>query len=959
MRLIIVCSIWITLVVSLWAQTSNFKTHNLSSALPGAQGKVLFKDRAGKMWIGTNQGLLEFNGFEFRHITRPDTGIKEVTAIYEDLYRRLWIGYADGAVFNYTISGLKLWSPEEGLPRAPIRAFMEDFQRQLWIATYGEGLYVFDGRRIYNLDEKDDGLTGDDVYTMTRDHQGRIWAGTDHGISICTFENNQKKVETLGVKDGLPDQIVRSLHADAQGNIWIGTYDQGVIRYKITEKKFDLPLIPNWDHGVVSAIELMEGKELWIGTEDAGLWRYSLLWHELKKITETPGLINAKITALKKDHEGNLWVLNNQENIFLCQRQFDYLPTPGLEVQALLSNQFNRIYIGTPNGLYAHSRRDTIWQLVHSTQGLNILALYEDQYGTLWIGTFGQGLLWLNPENGAKKWFTEKEGLANNAVLSITGAGGQIWLATLGGITALHLSQPVFRINPELQHVNQLKKFSNYVYHVRSDESERTWFGTDGYGAYYWQDGKMQPLTFLTGVLDSIQQKDLKSVFSITSGSDSSLWLNGGQTIYRLKGNYLKKIYASPTRQLITSIHAIDKENILAIENGKILIINANNGIFTRYDQGQGRIKAEGNLNCIHSDGSPNVYIGTADQLILYSSLRENITRQPKTIIDRITVQGIPVDLRDPIQLKPQQNQITISYSGVWYNNPAEVLYKYRLKGYDPDWRVSRDHEAGYANLLPGPYTFELMSAVDGQWSANIMATIQIHIAKPLWQKLWFIILTLVSLISLVLYVIKLRDKELQRMSMLETERAKSQLAALQAQINPHFLFNSFNTLSTIIEEDPPLAVEYVEKMSDFFRSMLALRDLEFISVDEEINLVRNYSYLLEKRFGQAIKLSIELPKHFYQLFLIPLTLQILMENAVKHNIVSKTKPLTINIFSQDNKYLVMVNNRQPKHEQTASTGFGLTSLIKRYELIKENIIIENKEESFTVKIPTIQKIQS
>ncbi len=959
MRLIIVCAIWIAFAASLWAQTPSFDSHNMASSLPGAQGKVLFKDRTGKMWIGTNQGLLEFNGFEFQHIMRPDTGIKEVTAIYEDLYRRLWVGYADGAVFNYTISGLTLWSPEEGLPRAPIRAFIEDFQRQLWIATYGEGIYVYDGRKVINLDVKDDGLSGNEVYTMTRDHQGRIWAGTDHGISICTFENNQKKVEILGVKDGLPDQIVRSLFADAQGNIWIGTYDQGVIRYKVKEKKFDTPPIPDWDHGVVSTLELLEGKELWIGTENAGLWRYSLQMHELEKMTETPGLLNANITALKKDHEGNLWVLNNQENIFLCQRQFDYLSTQGLEVQALLSNQSNLIYIGTPRGLFVHFGHDTTWQLVHGTEGLNILALFEDQYGTLWIGTFGQGLLWLNPENGAKKWFSEQEGLANNAVLSIAGAGGQIWLATLGGITALHIAQPVFSKDPELQHVNELKKISNYVYHVRSDEIDRVWFGTDGYGAYYWQDGKMQPLTSLTGALDSMQQKDLKSVFSISSGRDSSLWLNGGQTIYRLKGNTLKKIYQSPTRQLITSIHAIDKENILAIENGMVLIINANNGSFTRYDQGLGSNKAEGNLNCISQDGFRNVYIGAAHQLILYSSLRENISRQPKTIINRITVQGIHQELRDPLQLKPHQNQITIGYSGLWYNNPAEVLYKYRLKGYDPDWRVSRDHEAGYANLLPGPYTFELMSAVEGQWSENNMATIQIQIAKPLWQKLWFIILSLVSLISLVLYIIKLRDKELQRMSVLETEKVKSQLAALQAQINPHFLFNSFNTLSTIIEEDPPLAVEYVEKMSDFFRSMLALRDLEFISVEEEINLVRNYSYLLEKRFGQAIKLNVELPRHFYQLFLIPLTLQILIENAVKHNIVSKSKPLTVNISSQDDKYVVVVNNRQPKNEITISTGFGLNSLIKRYELLKEHIIIENNEDFFTVKIPTIQKMPS
>ncbi len=193
-------------------------------------------------------------------------------------------------------------------------------------------------------------------------------------------------------------------------------------------------------------------------------------------------------------------------------------------------------------------------------------------------------------------------------------------------------------------------------------------------------------------------------------------------------------------------------------------------------------------------------------------------------------------------------------------------------------------------------------------------------------------------------------------MNLLEIEKAESELAALKAQINPHFLFNSFNTLIAVIEDDPKAAVEYVEKMSDFYRFMMQLRDKETITIEEEVDLVKNFGYLLQKRYGENFQLEVQLTG-LEKGRVIPLTLQILVENAVKHNVISKLKPLKVAIRKEAPGYLTVENNLQPKVHPEKSTGFGLTSLRHRYEMLTgKQVKVEETPTSFKVSIPLVQE---
>jgi LytS/YehU family sensor histidine kinase len=179
-------------------------------------------------------------------------------------------------------------------------------------------------------------------------------------------------------------------------------------------------------------------------------------------------------------------------------------------------------------------------------------------------------------------------------------------------------------------------------------------------------------------------------------------------------------------------------------------------------------------------------------------------------------------------------------------------------------------------------------------------------------------------------------------------------LHAIQAQVNPHFLFNSFNTLANIIEEDQHAAVDYVDQLAAFFRGVLMHRNAERIRMEEEIEIIRNYSYILQKRYGDNLRIR----EHITHTagWIAPLSIQMLIENAIKHNVVSAEKPLIVDV-SIDDQWVTVSNPIQPKFQPSAeSTGFGLSSLTTRYQyLTDQKIEIHHDLNTFTVKIPVLQ----
>lgn len=188
----------------------------------------------------------------------------------------------------------------------------------------------------------------------------------------------------------------------------------------------------------------------------------------------------------------------------------------------------------------------------------------------------------------------------------------------------------------------------------------------------------------------------------------------------------------------------------------------------------------------------------------------------------------------------------------------------------------------------------------------------------------------------------------------LKQENLKAQYETLKNQINPHFLFNSLNTLAGLIPEDSKKGVEFVEKLSLFYRNVLIYRDKELIELSDELVLVDAYMYLQKMRFDAALGLEVNLDRNqILGMKIPPMAIQILVENAIKHNVVSNSNPLKIEIELLEN-YLIVKNRIQKKKSLDPSTHLGLSNLAERVRLLNTDIdlIITDDSNYFTVQVP-------
>lgn len=194
-----------------------------------------------------------------------------------------------------------------------------------------------------------------------------------------------------------------------------------------------------------------------------------------------------------------------------------------------------------------------------------------------------------------------------------------------------------------------------------------------------------------------------------------------------------------------------------------------------------------------------------------------------------------------------------------------------------------------------------------------------------------------------------------------ESEKMKesnlfSQYNFLKNQIKPHFLFNSLNTLSSIIVTDPLKAERFVEEMSSVYRYLLKKNEKDLTTLQEELNFLDSYILLLKTRFEEALQVKIDVPPRYEDYLLPPLVLQLLIENAVKHNVVSREKPLTVDITVDTKNNLHICNNLQRKRSLETSEKTGLSNLMARYELLKmgHQLHIIEEDDFFKVIIPLI-----
>lgn len=224
----------------------------------------------------------------------------------------------------------------------------------------------------------------------------------------------------------------------------------------------------------------------------------------------------------------------------------------------------------------------------------------------------------------------------------------------------------------------------------------------------------------------------------------------------------------------------------------------------------------------------------------------------------------------------------------------------------------------------------------------------------------YYIISLLLTLVVTIIFHLIYFYKKSQESKLKEQKviagTASAQFESLKNQIDPHFLFNSLNVLSSLIEENPENAQKFTTSLSKIYRYVLEQKDKELVSVEEELKFAKTYMNLLKMRFENSITYNVSSEFINPDAKVVPLSLQLLLENTIKHNVVSENKPLRIKIYIENN-YLIVENNLQKKEVLQERKGVGLQNIVDRYGLLSERkVLVEETVDFFRIKIPILTK---
>lgn len=935
-------------VLPVFSQEFHFRALPANYGADIEQINVLCQSTDGMMWVGTDLGLFSYDGRRFKFFARRDKKLAQVTCLAQAPDGRIWAGFADGHVLTAKFQGYTEDKVIDSIRGTAISSIVFHSPSTVFITTYGHGTWTYGPGGAHRLTA---GVLGDltDVYGALSLQDSTLWLATDDGILVYDPPRDAV-VSTIRREQGLKDDIVTRLAKDAQGNVLVGLFEAGIQRYDFSQQRFTDAVSLPVEEGTITRMISGYRADTWIAT-DRTLWN-SRLYQQPRKI-QLPVSLKDRIHDIYFDRSGNLWLAAGNR-LYIAHTQIEYLYPPVTGIQSVL-HLGDRMWYGCANGLFSTDMQGQNPMSCLEHERVNVLSLYADPSGVLWIGTFGQGLFLYDPATGKSRHLTEKDNLSNGSILNIDGTGRHLWLATLGGITEIQWEG--HPMAGRLLVSDMLDRFHfppGYVYDVYASPRGRVWFGTDGQGLFYLQENEFKSLPVVVVNPDSTETV-IKKVYSITEDTDGHLWIASakGQVFCLRQDGQVLRQYVS-VQGAISSLVSTGQGEILMIREGEIYSVHSRSGHFG-FDQSLDLTSFTPNINAYAPDPDGSVWIADNTLVLHYTPGPE------KEQAIRMSFESMSPGSwlnTDQLTIRPDSNYLDIAYVGLWYQDPAAVRYRYMLQGHDPEWIYTEDRRAVYSRLSPGKYTFFVQASRNNEFTDATTLQKEILVLPPFYRRWWFIGLVLAGIGGSLYRYIRARITRLEKMHALEKEKTMLQLHAIQAQVNPHFLFNSFNTLSSIIEEDQKAAVDYVDQLSAFFRGALMHREDELILLSQELEIVRNYVYILKKRYGDNIEIDEAIENTTG--WVAPLSIQLLVENAIKHNTVSHEKHLHIRIES-NTEWITVSNPVQPKFQSlNESTGFGLSSLLTRYAyLTPRKVEIRNDRDLFTVTIPILYPDQT
>ena len=938
---------WLVLPLAVCAQYPLVRSFIMLDGQQRMAVTCVAQDEQGLLILGTDHGLFRSDGERCDALLRTEKD--PVTAICTDKEGVL-AAFAGGAIMHCVNGHCDTLAYDVGFKVHVVIDLVVARDGALWMGTYGAGARIRKNGKLVSLTAAS-GLPDDHINAMCALDDGRVALATDQGIVIADPQGHSERL--LGETSGAPDNLVLAMTFGPDGRIWAGGDRGGAFSFDPDVHDPDVMVVDTaWASGAVTSIAVSDGR-VWVGTRAEGVVVYDLGERIARYAPSTVEQgAQGHVTSLALGQLGGVWWCDGTERVRRADRYV--LRTPEHEgvdmrrITALASGPDGTIAFATRDGVFTHagnfSDKDRMQGFVLPVDSTNqVVALHTDPRGNLWAGTFGAGVFRIT-RDGRTDHFSSANGGVDNNVMAISSHGDDVWFATFSGVYRWAYNGTGNSGRFHSIHIPG----HGFTYDIRALRDGQVVVATDGSGIV-----SIPPGDNARTLKDASNERN--TFYSLSVDSMGTAWAVGpGTGVCRITRDSVIPLASTGPPPMV------DVYSITAFHNSLMV---AGPGGLVGWDRNSGEINDLTNeldlldlrseINAACTDRQQNYWLSTERGLYRISIPAARLVEHVRTVITDVVQGGDRLDPMRPARLPPGQDFLLIRFTGLHYAAPQDLRFAYRLIGSDTTVRITRDHEVTLSKLVPGNYKFQVSAVADdgryGQWSEFAFS-----IPRPWYRTPWaiggWIVLAAIALVL----VLRLRDARLRSRDRMEKDKARFQMEVLRSQVNPHFLFNSFNTLIELIEEDGAKAVEHVSELSDFFREILQVRDKELIPVAEELRLVNTYFSLERRRFGHRIALHVAVPEGTMTTMVPPLTVQLLVENALKHNRATEQEPLVVSIVADD-RSLTVSNALRPRADQPISTGFGIASIRQRFMALSEDPVqVSRDNATFAVRIPLI-----
>jgi signal transduction histidine kinase/ligand-binding sensor domain-containing protein len=815
----------------------SFRNLTIKNGLSQSSVLCIFQDSLGYLWFCTYEGADRYDGYEFvnfAHDPQNPNSLRDnlVTAIAEDSQGDLWFGTQIGLdKFNPKtgeISHISLDSDEAVL----ISSLLADPDGNLWVGSY-QGIFCLETEngqilKTTHFDLLDVGgarVNENVVGAIFQDSLGTIWVGAKLGLGrydIQTDSFTWELTKSVMVESAVTQSIVEIepgelllgggyglLFFDIQRNITTSISSDRVI-YPSARRNFNM----------VWSIFRADDGYFWLGT-DIGLIRME---PDLKygfffpQIQENPDTMET-VASVFQDREGNIWVGSHTHGLFIYQplsRKFEP-PEPYIEeeikhedILGLYEDRLGFLWLGTDHELL---KIDRVEQQIESypyqpDQGENqvdsrVGAILEGASGNLWFGTAAGSIYFYDREKDSFiRAFVESITPGYPILLFYLDRDGDMLIGTAYGLYWHRKDQG--SLSHFINDPNDPNTISNnYVMLIREDENGNIWVGTrDGLNTFNKATGLFSRLDFkLTDdtTKDNTTIVD-HSIISILPDSSGGLWLgslSGGLKYLDVSTGKLT-VYQDLEGITVGTIYSIlrDREgNLWLSTNRGLCKFNPESGVFTNYTYEDGLPNNEFNQSAYFQSASGELIYGGIDGLVYFypeEILQNNYS--PPIVLTKIAqngkniLSGFPSDHVDSLTLTWPNNYFEFEFAALSFAKPEDNQYAYYLEGIDPAWvYAGKNHSGRYVNLPGGTYTLHLIgSNSDGIWNTD-GKKIQITVIPPLWQQFWFQAAVLLAILGLAFWGYRYRVRSILSRSN-ELERLVNERTADLSRINERLL---------------------------------------------------------------------------------------------------------------------------------------------------------------------------